>query len=86
MNASIASIRRYLKCIQSCEHIISLSIRYSGTAISGIKVDYIAPYKYVIGRIPQPQKSGAENFENAKFGTAAIWKKLTCSSWLNISF
>lgn len=86
MNTSTASIRRYLKCIQSCEHIISLSIRYSGTAISGIKVDYIAPYKYVLGRLPQPKQSEAGSLDNTRFGTTAIWKKLTCSSWSSISF
>ncbi|WP_421327547.1 hypothetical protein [Aeromonas veronii] len=84
MNVSLPSIRRYLKSMQSCEHIIDLSIRYSGLTITGIKVKHIIPYKYVPGRLPQPK--WPESCTQKVFGSAYFWQKLTRSSWSNISF
>ncbi|WP_152564731.1 hypothetical protein [Aeromonas veronii] len=86
MNVSVPSIRRYLKSMQSCNHIIDLSVRYSDVNIMGIKVNNIIPYKYVPGRLPQPKSPESDLRTQKGLGCAYFWQKLTSSSWSAISF
>lgn len=86
MGVSAPYIRRYLKCMQGCDQVIDLSIRYSGEAIVSVKVNNIAPYKYVQGRPLRPKKHESGALTQKKLGSFYLWQKLTRSSWKSISF
>lgn len=53
MRAMPSGIRWYIKSMQKCEDILSITLQYTDGSIVGIEVLNIIPYNHIPGRMPK---------------------------------